>query len=323
MGGLNTDLHRANGFTGEVEAVRGQDRIVASFPDGAGTPTTVLVDDAAVAPAVVDAVAGLAAVAEVGPVEQAPGGPGSPARLDVVLDRQPYSAGAYAAVAAIREQARAAAGDVEVMVGGGTAEEADVRTAAARDDRVVLPLALIVVLGVLVLLRALVAPLVLLATVVLSFAAALGAGVFLFNGPFGFPGIDATVPIFSFVFLIGLGVDYNIFLMARVREEAEQHGTREGMTRGLAVTGGVITSAGIVLAGTFGALTVLPSVLLFQVGFVVALGVLIDTFVVRSLLVPALTHDLGARMWWPSRLARPTTPDAGPGRLRERASTHT
>jgi len=142
----------------------------------------------------------------------------------------------------------------------------------------------------------------LIATVVLSFAAALGVGAVVFDVVFGFPGSDPSLPLFAFIFLVALGVDYNIFLMARVREEALTHGTRQGMLRGVAVTGGVITSAGIVLAGTFAVLGVLPLVFLTEIGFVVAFGVLLDTFLVRSVLVPALVFLLGERVWWPASL---------------------
>ncbi|MDQ5895629.1 MAG: putative drug exporter of the superfamily, partial [Actinomycetota bacterium] len=140
--------------------------------------------------------------------------------------------------------------------------------------------------------------------VVLSFFAALGVGFLASDVLFGFPGVDSSIPLYAFVFLVALGIDYNIFLMARVREETEQYGTRSGMLRGLAVTGGVITSAGIVLAGTFSVLAVLPLVFLTQLGFIVAFGVLLDTFLVRSVLVPALTLDIGSKIWWPSALAR-------------------
>jgi RND superfamily putative drug exporter len=149
-----------------------------------------------------------------------------------------------------------------------------------------------------------------MATVVLSFAAALGVSYVVYDVLFGFPGSDPSLPLFAFVFLVALGIDYNIFLMARVREEAQRHGTRQGMLRGLAVTGGVITSAGIVLAGTFAVLGVLPLVFLTEIGFTVAFGVLLDTFVVRSTLVPALVLDIGSRVWWPSRLAH-EQPQAG------------
>jgi RND superfamily putative drug exporter len=143
----------------------------------------------------------------------------------------------------------------------------------------------------------------LIATVVLSFAASLGVAAVVFDVIFGFPGSDPSLPLFAFIFLVALGIDYNIFLMARVREETRRHGTRDGMLRGLAVTGAVITSAGIVLAGVFSVLGVLPLIFLTQIGFVVAFGVLLDTFIVRSVLVPALTFEIGPRIWLPSRLA--------------------
>jgi RND superfamily putative drug exporter len=160
-----------------------------------------------------------------------------------------------------------------------------------------------------VLLRALVAPLLLIVTVVLSFAATLGVCALVFNHVFGFAGADTSFPLFAFVFLVALGIDYNIFLMTRVREETLHLGTRPGVLRGLAVTGGVITSAGVVLAAMFSVLGVLPLVFLVEVGFAVALGVLLDTIVVRSLLVPALVYDIGQRVWWPSRLARRDEPE--------------
>ena len=170
---------------------------------------------------------------------------------------------------------------------------------------------LIVLLTLMVLLRAVVAPVLLILTVVLSFAAALGVSALVFKYIFDFAGSDPSFPLFVFVFLVALGIDYNIFLMARVREEALRFGTREGMLRGLAVTGGVITSAGIVLAGTFAVLGVLPLVFLTELGFAVAFGVLLDTFLVRSLLVPALTFDIGRKIWWPSSLSHKRDADAG------------
>ena len=178
----------------------------------------------------------------------------------------------------------------------------------------IIPLVLLVILLVLgLLLRSVVAPLMLVATVVLSFFATLGVCAFFFDQVFGFAGADSSFPLYSFVFLVALGIDYNIFLMTRVREETLRLGTRAGTLKGLAVTGGVITSAGVVLAATFGVLGVLPLVFLAELGFAVAFGVLLDTLIVRSLLVPALTLELGDRVWWPSRLARgerPAAPDA-------------
>ena len=155
-----------------------------------------------------------------------------------------------------------------------------------------------------VLLRSIVAPLVLIATTVLSYGTAMGVSALVFHYLLGFPGADPSVPLFGFVFLVALGVDYNIFLATRIREEALTHGPRTAITRGLAVTGGVITSAGVVLAATFAALGVIPIMFMVQLGFIVAFGVLLDTFVVRSLLVPAIAHELGRWLWWPSRLSR-------------------
>ena len=201
------------------------------------------------------------------------------------------------------------------MIGGPTAVEFDVRDAAGWDSKVIPPLILLVVFLILVgLLRAVVAPLVLIGTVILSFLAALGVGYFVFDVFFGFPGSDPSLPLFTFVFLVALGVDYNIFLIARAREETEKHGSEQGVLRALAVTGGVISSAGIVLAGTFSVLAVLPLTFLTEIGFVVAFGVLLDTFLVRSVLVPAIALTLGDRFWWPSSLSDPK-PD---GRVRKK-----
>ena len=144
----------------------------------------------------------------------------------------------------------------------------------------------------------------LIATTVISFGTAMGVSAVVFNHLLHFPGADPAVPLYGFVFLVALGIDYNIFLMTRVREEAIEHGTREGILRGLTITAGVITSAGMVLAATFASLAVIPILFLAQLAFIVAFGVLLDTFVVRSLLVPALSYDIGRAIWWPSRLAR-------------------
>ena len=176
--------------------------------------------------------------------------------------------------------------------------------ASSADNRLIIPIILVVVFLILaVLLRALVAPLVLLATVVLSFGAALGISALAFKHVFGFAGADSSFPLFAFVFLVALGIDYNIFLMTRVREEALKFGTRRGALIGIAATGGVITSAGLVLAGTFAALGTLPIVFLAELGFAVAVGVLLDTIIVRSVLVTALNLDIGRHIWWPSKLA--------------------
>jgi putative drug exporter of the RND superfamily len=233
-------------------------------------------------------------------VERGPGG----AKLEVTLEEDPYSTAGFDQVPGIREAAREVGGG-GVLVGGPTAEEHDLRQSSARDNRLIVPIALIVVFLILAaLLRAVVAPLVLIATVIVSYLAALGIGAFFFENVFDFPGMGPDLPLFAFVFLVALGIDYNIFLMARVREETLTHGTRDGMVRGLAVTGTVITSAGLVLAGTFSTLAVLPLVFLTEIGFVIAVGILIDTFLVRSLLVPALMLEIGDEIWWPSALAR-------------------
>src|SRR5690606_31803813 len=191
------------------------------------------------------------------------------------------------------------------LVCGVTATAIDTNTASIHDRNLIIPIALAVILVILMLLlRSILAPVLLVLTTVISFGTALGVSALVFTGIFGFPGADPAVPLYSFVFLVALGIDYNIFLMTRVREESLTHGTRQGILRGLAVTGGVITSAGVLLAATFAALAVIPILFLVQIAFIVAFGVLIDTFVVRSLLVPALTYDIGPAIWWPSKLAR-------------------
>jgi RND superfamily putative drug exporter len=297
---LDDDLTSATSFRGTVESVEGQRLVERAFPGGASAPAVVLVRDPAEAESVRAAVAGAEGVSSVGPVER--GEPG--ARFAATLVPDPYSERAYALIEPLRETARAAA-EGEVLVGGPTAEERDLRAAAERDTKALVPLVLAVVLAILVLLlRAVVAPLLLIATVVLSYLATLGLSSVVFDYAFGFAGEDPSLPLYAFIFLVALGVDYNIFLMARVREEAQARGTRAGMLRGLAVTGGVITSAGVVLAGTFSVLAVLPFVPLTEVGFAVAVGVLLDTLLVRSVLVPALALDIGDRIWWPSALAR-------------------
>jgi RND superfamily putative drug exporter len=304
-------LTSSNGFRDDVEAVQGQELIAESFPGGANAPTEIVIADPARVEPVRAAVLGVEGVAAVQPVAEGSGG----VLLNAILEPDAYSTEAFALVPEIREVAGEAGGD-EVLVGGGTAVEQDIRTASARDQRLIVPLVLIVVALILVvLLRALAAPLLLIGTVVVSFFAALGVGVVVSDVIFGFPGADPGLPLFAFVFLVALGIDYNIFLMARVREETVKHGTREGMLRGLAVSGGVITSAGIVLAGTFSVLAVLPLVFLTQLGFIVAFGVLLDTFLVRSILVPALTFEIGPKIWWPSKLAQERRPPsaAGPG----------
>ncbi|MDQ3935261.1 MAG: MMPL family transporter [Actinomycetota bacterium] len=294
----STNLTTGNQFRGEESSTRGQELVAKAFPAGANAPNTVIVPNPQVADDVQSALKARPEVAAVGPAET--GRPG--ARFDLVLKAEPYSQKAFDQIPDLRRVAERAGGE-DVLIGGPTAEERDLRTAAARDTKVIVPLVLVVVFLVLAaVLRAIVLPAILLFTVVASYFAAMGVGFFVFEYVFDFPGVDPSLPLWTFVFLVALGVDYNIFLMARVREEALRHGTRPGMLRGLAVTGGVITSAGIVLAGTFSVLASLPLVFLTELGFVIAFGVLLDTFIVRSVLVPALVFDLGPKVWWPSTL---------------------
>ena len=302
-------LSLASGFRATTESVEGFRALEAALPAGEAATTDVLVEaDPARVEEASDAVA--AALGEVPGVEAVRPGErsedGRIAPLAVTLATDPYGDEAVAAVPELREAARMAAGeDATALVGGATAEEADGRAAASRDASLVVPLTLLVVLLILVaLLRAVVAPLYLVASVVLSFAATLGLTYAAFEFLFDAPGSDASLPIFVFVFVVALGVDYNIFLVARIREEAGRHGVREGVLRGLERTGGVITSAGLILAGTFSVLMALPLEQLFQLGFAVAIGILVDTFVVRTLVVPAIALLLGRWSWWPGRLAR-------------------
>jgi len=297
---LNSDLTSSGGFRDDVDSVKGQELLSEALPPGSTAPSSVIVRQGGPVEQVREAIESVPAVASVGSNETGP--PGT--QFQVVLDADPYGTDGFDAIAEVRTAAHDVA-DQEVLVGGPSAQEEELRTSAKRDNLVIIPIALIVVLLILIaLLRSIVAPLLLVGTVVISFGAALGIGTFFFENVFGFQGLDPTLPVLSFVFLVALGVDYNIFLMARAREETAEHGTREGIIRALAVTGAVITSAGVVLAGTFGVLTILPLVVLIELGFVIAVGVLLDTFLVRSILVPALVIDIGKRTWWPSALAQ-------------------
>jgi RND superfamily putative drug exporter len=302
---LNGDLTTGNMFRSDVDSVEGQRLLETGFSAGTNAPTNVLVTRRSEVDAVRASLARAPGVARVsGRAERGPAG----AKLEVTLDKDPYSTAAFDLIPGIRAASGAAArGDV--LIGGPSAEEYDLRQSSARDNRLIVPIALVVVFLILAaLLRAVIAPLVLIATVVVSYLAALGVGAFFFENVFGFPGMGPDLPLFAFIFLVALGVDYNIFLMARVREETLVHGTRLGTVRGLAVTGAVITSAGLVLAGTFATLAAMPLVALTEIGFTVAVGVLIDTFIVRSLLVPALVLEIGDRVWWPSALAKAGAP---------------
>lgn len=299
-GTAQTDVFRT-----EVDAVAGQQLLSEHFPGGTGSPTVIIANaDAA------DAVLAAANMSGVASASVLPGSDGSPAvvngqvRILAVLSNPADSAAAVDTVREIRNAVHAVP-DADALVGGPTALQLDTEQTSERDRSVIIPIVLIVILAVLILLlRALVVPLILLGTVVLSFFATMGVAALMFNHVFNFPGADPVVVLFGFVFLVALGIDYNIFLMTRVREESAIHGTRAGTRRGLAVTGGVITSAGVVLAATFSALAVLPLLFLAQIAFIVSFGVLLDTIIVRSLLVPALTIDIGRKVWWPSKLSR-------------------
>ncbi len=296
---FSTGLTQGNSFRDDVEAIAGQKLIEKGFPAGQSAPTDVVVRDASKAARVAAAVGAVPGVASVVPTQFKSD---DAVLLAAFLQQDPYSTQAFDLIPQIRRAARAV--DPDAVIGGPTAIERDLRDASARDTKLLIPVTLVIVfLILLLLLRAVTATLLLMGTVLLSFAASLGVAAVVFDVAFGFPGSDPSFPLFAFIFLVALGVDYNIFLMARVREETLKHGTREGMLRGLAVTGGVITSAGIVLAGTFAVLAVLPLTFLTEIGFTIAFGVLLDTFIVRSILVPALVLDVGPRTWWPSALS--------------------
>ncbi len=301
-GGLaffSTELTAEDSYTHEVESTEGQHLLEKSFPAGETGLTDVIVANRADVAATQRALKGVEGVEEVsGPVATGPPG----LLLQATLEPNPYSTEAYDLVEPMREAAHRVA--PSTLIGGPSAVEHDVRDAAGHDSLVIPPIILVVILLILIaLLRAVVAPLILIGTVILSFLAALGVGYFAFEFIFDFPGSDPSLPLFAFVFLVALGVDYNIFLISRAREETVQHGSRQGILRALAVTGAVITSAGIVLAGTFSVLAVLPLTFLTELGFVVAFGVLLDTFLVRSILVPAIALSIGDRFWWPSALS--------------------
>jgi RND superfamily putative drug exporter len=296
---FSSGLTNTQDFRGTVQSVQGQQLMAKAFPAGSNAPTDVVVRDVAALPAVERAVRAVPGVAAIGAREL--GAPG--ARYAEILKPDPYSTAAENLIPPLRAAAQTAS--ATALVGGPTAQQKDYDVAAAHDNRVIVPIVLLVVFLILVvLLRAVTLPLLLIATVIISFGAALGISAVIFKHVFGYPGETSTLPLLAFIFLVALGVDYNIFLMARTREETLRHGARDGMLRGLAVTGGVITSAGIVLAGTFTMLATLPLKTLTELGFTIAFGVLLDTFVVRSVLVPALVFDLGSRVWWPSALAR-------------------
>jgi RND superfamily putative drug exporter len=296
--GFRFGLSQTEQLLGNPESVQAQALLDRSFSAGTAAQTVVLAPDAAV-----DRVTAIAKATE-GVARVTPGATAAGrTELDLQLDGAPASGSAFASVRALRTAFQQEGGDVaDALVGGGDATAYDQQQAQQRDQLVVVPAILAVVFVILaLLLRSLVAPVLLLASVLATFLASLGLGNLLFQHVFGFAGFDVQVPLFAFLFLVALGVDYNIFLTARAREERERHGTREGIVVALGATGGVITSAGVLLAAVFVVLGVLPVVALAQIGTLVCIGVLLDTLVVRTLLVPALVLIAGDRFWWPSR----------------------
>lgn len=299
------DYSTTSFFKNSVESIEGFKTIQAAFPAGLLAPTTVLVEsdngpvtEAQTAEAVkrLEGVDGVASAAPTGLVSNDK----RTAEIDVILEGDPLKK----AQLDIVPEMRAAVDDIPgatVLVGGSTAINYDLDKTTSRDLKLIAPIALLVIAIILgILLRSLVAPVLLIASVVLSFLCTIGLSVLFIRYVVGDPGMDASIPTFAFIFLVALGIDYTIFLMARVREESREHGTREGMLRAIAATGPVITSAGIILAGTFSVLMTLPVTFTFDLGLMVALGILLDTFVVRSIMVPAAVEILGDKVWWPS-----------------------
>jgi putative drug exporter of the RND superfamily len=303
---LNTSgLSTEESYTKEFGSVKGQKVLTAHDLADNSTPLMV-VANAGQAQQVSDALAGVDNLEKASP----PIVKGGVALIQANLTVDATSPAAFDTVDAARTAVHKVEG-ADALVGGFPAYLDDALKANARDSKVIIPITLLVVLLILMLLlRALVAPVILIATVVLSFGAALGIGSLAFKYFFDYPGADSSFPLFVFVFLVSLGIDYNIFLMTRVREETQTRGTRQGALVGLAATGGVITSAGLVLAATFGVLATLPLVFLVELGFTVAVGVILDTLIVRSVLVTAINLDLGSKIWWPSKLDRQHDQDA-------------
>ncbi|MGV9910924.1 MMPL family transporter [Streptomyces tendae] len=295
-------------FVNDTPSVAAQQTLAEHFPGGSGNPAVVIAEADRLDP-VLRAARDTDGVASAAPVtDSGRPGAGTPlvvdgrVRIDATLEAPADSDAAKSTVVRLRAAVHEVSG-ADALVGGYTAQQYDTQETAGEDRTLIVPVVLAIILVILVLLlRSLLMPVLLVATVALNFLATLGVSALVFTHVFGFSGTDASVPLYGFVFLVALGVDYNIFLMSRVREEALRHGVREGILRGLTATGGVITSAGVVLAATFAALGVIPLAFLLQIAFIVAFGVLLDTLVVRSLLVPALARDIGAVAWWPGRL---------------------
>jgi putative drug exporter of the RND superfamily len=315
------DYSTTSFFKHSVEAVEGFDVLRSAFPAGTLAPTTVLVEsdsgpatqaDISEVEARLRSVNGVASARDTGVRSTN----GQIAEVDATLSKDPLDKSGLDIVPRMRDAVSDLPNGVTALIGGTSAINYDVDQANQRDMEIIVPLALLVMAVILaILLQALVAPLVLLASVILSFACTLGISILFIRFVVGDAGFDSSIPLFAFIFLVALGIDYTIFLMARVREEARRHGTREGMLRALAATGPVITSAGVILAGTFSVLMTLPVSFTFDLGLMVALGILLDTFIVRTIMVPAAVEVLGDKVWWPS------TARAG-GRLREETGEH-
>ena len=294
--GIKNGLSATEIFIEKPEAVLGQEVLADAFPAGSAAPTYVIVskdyvDEAA---QLVD-IPGVASIAE-------GDGDSQYAELRLVVDAEPESAEALQIIRDLRAELEALPADAVALVGGQDATSLDLADATARDQALLVPLILVSVFLILILLlRSLAAPIFLMIAVVGSFFSAVGASWLLFQNVFGFPALDLTVLILAFLFLVALGVDYSIFLVTRAQEEAKQIGTREGMKKALGATGGVITSAGILLAAVFTVLGVLPLIALAQVGTIVGIGVLLDTLLVRTVIVPAIAFTTGKKFWWPRK----------------------
>ncbi|MGH9029696.1 MAG: MMPL family transporter, partial [Acidimicrobiales bacterium] len=300
---VNTNVSAISELPSSAASVQGYAILQKTFPLGEVSPVDVVVTDRRDLPAVRRELASSPVTASLGSVETA----GPMAHFELVLAVTPTGRTGFAAIRDLRAAAEKAAG-THVVIGGQTAEDLDTAVASHRDTFLMVPLVLAVVLLVLwLVLRALLGPLLVMLTVVVSFGAALGLSSAFLVPALNLPGVDPTVPLLTFVFLVALGTDYNIFLLTRVREEVVRNGYVAGVNAGVASTGGVLTSAGVVLAGTFCVLAVLPIVASREIGIVVALGVLADTFLVRTILVPTLAADLRSRFWWPTR-PRPRSP---------------
>ena len=301
--GLSVGLSQNEQFRVKPEAIAGQETLAKAFPAGSSSPVTIVTNpqSAQEVSAAVKAVPGVASVT--------PGASsGNVAEVNAILNAAPGTEESFTTIRAMRDAVAAVPG-ADAVVGGNDATSLDSKDAAARDAKVIIPIILVIVLAVLLLLlRSLVAPLLLVATVLVTYFAALGASWFIFKNVLGYPALDLQVLILSFLFLVALGVDYNIFLATRAREEAAHSDTRDGMLTALRATGGVITSAGVLLAAVFAVLGVLPLVALAQVGLIVCIGVLLDTLIVRTVLVPALAFILGEKFWWPAKVTADEVP---------------